>query len=144
MPGKVLINGTAYSVNGGKTLISGTGYSIKQGRVLIDGTVYSIAFGKTFTVSGSSTENDMWGVAVLNGTAKSKDGTYSISDSDSLQVYLTGASSSYDASCKVYLNGTLVKSGKGYYTISNPTQYKSITIKFTRMSNYVLCNITTT
>lgn len=41
---KTLINGTAYTVQGGKCLVNGTVYSIKKGRTLINGTGYDINF----------------------------------------------------------------------------------------------------
>lgn len=41
---KTLINGTAYTVQGGKCLVNGTGYDVKKGRTLINGTGYDIAF----------------------------------------------------------------------------------------------------
>ena len=44
---KALVNGTAYTVQGGKCLVNGTVYSIKKGRTLIGGTGYDIAFEET-------------------------------------------------------------------------------------------------
>lgn len=41
---KTLINGTAYTVQGGKCMVNGTVYSIKKGRTLIDGTGWDITF----------------------------------------------------------------------------------------------------
>ena len=41
---KTLVNGTAYTVQGGKCLVNGTEYSIKKGRTLIGGTGYDIRF----------------------------------------------------------------------------------------------------
>ena len=41
---KTLVNGTAYTVQGGRCLVNGTGYEIKKGRTLINGTGYDITF----------------------------------------------------------------------------------------------------
>lgn len=41
---KTLINGTAYTVQGGKCLVNGTVYNILKGRTLIGGTGYDITF----------------------------------------------------------------------------------------------------
>ena len=49
MAHKTIINGTAYTVNGGKCLVNGTAYSIKKGRTLINGTGYDITFGETIS-----------------------------------------------------------------------------------------------
>ena len=52
---KTLINGTAYTVQGGKCMVNGTVYSIKKGRTLINGTGYDITFeeaiGKTWVLN---------------------------------------------------------------------------------------------
>ena len=42
--GKCLVNGTAYTVQGGKCLVNGTAYDVKKGRTLINGTGYDITF----------------------------------------------------------------------------------------------------
>ena len=41
---KTLVNGTAYTVQGGKCMVNGTVYNIKKGRTLIGGTGYDINF----------------------------------------------------------------------------------------------------
>lgn len=41
---KTLVNGTAYTVQGGKCMVGGTVYNILKGRTLIDGTGYDITF----------------------------------------------------------------------------------------------------
>lgn len=41
---KTLINGTAYTVQGGKCMVNGTVYNILKGRTLINGTGYDITF----------------------------------------------------------------------------------------------------
>lgn len=52
---KTLINGTAYTVQGGKCMVNGTVYNIKKGRTLIGGTGYDITFeeaiGKTWVIN---------------------------------------------------------------------------------------------
>lgn len=45
---KTLINGTAYTVQGGKCLVNGTGYDVKKGRTLINGTGYDISFAPPY------------------------------------------------------------------------------------------------
>lgn len=51
MAHKTLINGTAYTINGGKDLIDGTSYAKKQGNALIVGTAMSIPFSSGITLS---------------------------------------------------------------------------------------------
>ena len=45
---KTLINGTAYTVQGGRCLVNGTAYDIKKGRTLIGGTGYDITFAPPY------------------------------------------------------------------------------------------------
>lgn len=45
---KTLINGTAYTVQGGKCMVNGTVYNILKGRTLIDGTGYDITFKPSY------------------------------------------------------------------------------------------------
>ena len=45
---KTLVNGTAYTVQGGKCMVNGTVYSIKKGRTLIGGTGYDITFAPSY------------------------------------------------------------------------------------------------
>lgn len=148
MAGKTRIDGTAYSIKGGKTRIDGTAYTIKQGKTRIDGTAYTISLGgKTLIVSGTDTSGYNYGYVALN-SYKIADGTREITDSDTLMVYVGSNSTSYGASCRVYLNGSGVKAGSGMYTL-NISSYKTINIKFTEYTAgafdiYYHCNITTT
>ena len=48
---KTLINGTAYTVQGGKCMVNGTVYDIKKGRTLIGGTGYDIKFSDGLYIS---------------------------------------------------------------------------------------------
>ena len=52
---KTLVNGTAYTVQGGKCMVGGTVYNILEGRTLIGGTGYDITFeeaiGKTWVIN---------------------------------------------------------------------------------------------
>ena len=45
---KTLINGTAYTVQGGKCMVNGTVYNILKGRTLIGGTGYDITFAPSY------------------------------------------------------------------------------------------------
>lgn len=45
---KTLVNGTAYTVQGGKCMVGGTVYNILKGRTLIDGTGYDITFKPSY------------------------------------------------------------------------------------------------
>ena len=45
---KTLINGTAYTVQGGKCMVNGTVYNILKGRTLIDGMGYDITFAPPY------------------------------------------------------------------------------------------------
>ena len=64
---KTLVNGTAYTVQGGKCMVGGTVYNILKGRTLIGGTGYDITFeeaiGKTWVINErlySSAFNDSY------------------------------------------------------------------------------------
>ena len=46
--GRCLVNGTGYTVQGGRCLVNGTGYDIKKGRTLIGGTGYDIVFKPSY------------------------------------------------------------------------------------------------
>lgn len=46
---KTLVNGTAYTVQGGKCMVNGTVYNILKGRTLIDGTGWDITFQNGYT-----------------------------------------------------------------------------------------------
>ena len=147
MPGKTLINGTAYTIKGGKTLIDGTAYSIKQGKTRVSGTAYTItlASGTTVTITGDLNSN--YGYATVNGTKITATGTTKTLESGgTLSVYVGSGNANYASSCRVRLNGSAVKIGSGTYTISNPTQYGTITLKFTwsLTGGYYSCDITTT
>lgn len=47
---KTLVNGTAYTVQGGKCMVNGTVYNILKGRTLIDGTGWDITFPSALTM----------------------------------------------------------------------------------------------
>ena len=49
---KTLVNGTAYTVQGGKCMVGGTVYNILKGRTLIGGTGYDITFAPPFPRKG--------------------------------------------------------------------------------------------
>lgn len=146
MAGKTRVDGTTYEIKGGKTRVDGTTYEIKSGKTRIDGTTYNITFssGKTLTISGTG---GSYAMTYINNYGEG-DGTYTLQDSDVVKVYVGSNSTSYGASCRVYLNGSGVKSGSGYYTL-NISSYKTINIKFTEYTVgafdfYYHCNITTT
>lgn len=149
MAGKTLINGTAYTIKGGKTRINGTAYSIKQGKTLVNGTAYTISLGGNVSLSFSGDFDVNYSYATWNGNAvKTAMSTANASTDGTLSVYVSSSSTSYRASCRVYLNGAAVKSGYGTYTI-NMSQYKtSIAIKFVKKTAgsyvYYNCEITAT
>lgn len=142
MAGKTKINGTNYTISGGKTKISGTNYSIVGGRTKINGTNYSISFSKKLTIIGSDGD---WTLVRLNNADK-VDGTYDYTDTSSVRVWVIAKDTAYSSYCRVYLNGTLVQSGDGPYTISSPGQYNSITVeyKWQNYNTYPWAYITTT
>lgn len=134
------VDGTNYNVIGGRCRVDGTSYKIIGGKTKVDGTAYSIRFGKTLTISKS---NDYCWVSV-DGKEK-PDGTYEYNDDTVIKVYVYASDDAYLSSCKLYLNGTVVKSGSGLYTLSNVSSYNTITIKFTNIeSSYYFGYITTT
>lgn len=50
MANKTLVNGTAYTVQGGKCMVNGTVYNILKGRTLIDGTAWDITLPSVVTM----------------------------------------------------------------------------------------------
>lgn len=74
---KTLINGTAYTVQGGKCMVGGTVYDIKKGRTLIDGTGWDITFPSTLTmpVKGDLITMNLDGTDRLYRVLKIVDGT---------------------------------------------------------------------
>lgn len=142
MASKTRVNGTAYDIKGGMTRINGTAYSIKSGMTRVNGTAYTISLGgKTITISNTL---GSYGMAYLNNYGLGN-GTSSFKDTDTLKVYV-GGDSSYSSYARVFLNDSVVKTGAGYYTLSNISQYKTITIKFEykNYNTYGWCYITTT
>ena len=72
---KTLINGTAYTVQGGKCLVNGTVYDIKKGRTLIGGTGYDITFAPPFPRKGDLITMNLDGTDRLYRVLKIVDGT---------------------------------------------------------------------
>lgn len=72
---KTLINGTAYTVQGGKCMVNGTVYNILKGRTLIDGTVWDITFapllpkkGDLITMNLDGTDRKYRVLKIVDGT----------------------------------------------------------------------------
>ena len=151
MAGKTLVNGTAYDIKGGKTLINGTAYDIKGGKTLISGTAYDISVGKsTITLNVVNTNNALNSNScyyIINSTKYTVAGSREIAYTDTLKIYVSGSSSSYNSKCFVRLNGVKVQSGAGTYTV-NLDGCKTIKLDFSPIiygTNYAkVCDITTT
>lgn len=150
MAHRTKVNGTNYSIIGGRTKVDGTNYKIIGGRTKINGTNYSISFGKPLTVSGTyqdASNGSYLSYATFNGTILIKDGEHTYDDTyDSIQVKVEGLQTAYSQYNRVYLNGTLVKSGAGTYKLTNINNYNSIKIVFESQNynTYFYCYITTT
>lgn len=72
---KTLINGTAYTVQGGKCMVNGTVYNILKGRTLIDGTVWDITFAPLFPKKGDLITMNLDGTDRQYRVLKIVDGT---------------------------------------------------------------------
>lgn len=74
---KTLINGTAYTVQGGKCMVNGTVYNILKGRTLIDGTAWDITFPEPLVmpVKGDLITMNLDGTDRLYRVLKVVDGT---------------------------------------------------------------------
>lgn len=74
---KTLVNGTAYTVQGGKCMVGGTVYNILKGRTLIDGTGYDITFPEPLVmpVKGDLITMNLDGTDRLYRVLKIVDGT---------------------------------------------------------------------
>ena len=74
---KTLVNGTAYTVQGGKCMVNGTVYNILKGRTLIGGTGYDITFPEPLVmpVKGDLITMNLDGTDRLYRVLKIVDGT---------------------------------------------------------------------
>ena len=145
--GKTRIDGTAYEITGGKTRIDGTAYKLTGGKTRIDGTVYGISFGKPLTVSGTYISGDNYYAFASFADEILNDGSYTYDESKSyILIDVYGLQTNYNQYNRVYLNGSLVKSGSGTYKLTNINNYNSIKIVFESQNynTYFYCYITTT
>lgn len=115
MPGKKLVDGSAYTSIPGKPMVGGTVYTVKEGKTMVDGTAYSIKFEKGTPLS----EYSVGSIVKLNvsGTAK-----------EFIVVHQGLPSSIYDDSC----NGTWLLMKDIYesraWHSSNVNDYENSTI----------------
>ena len=151
---KVMIDGTVYDITGGRTMVSGTNYDIDNGKVMIAGTVYEISFSLPVTTivfnvtNANSTLNANSAYYILNGEKQTYAGTGgTIYSNETLQVYVSGSTATYNNYCTITLNGVIVKSGSGTYTV-NLQGCKTVTLAFRTEINGTnwakCCDITTT
>ena len=142
------VNGTNYNIIGGRCKVDGTNYNIIGGRCKVNGTAYSISFQKTFTVSGA------YGVPAAycnwNGnviTTNLYDTELIFNDGDTLAVNVAGLSSQVDYYSYISINGGIVKTGKGSYSLDT-SKLNNISIKFyigeVEAGAYGYCVITAT
>ena len=118
MAHKTKINGTTYSIKGGKTKVNGTAYSIKKGMTKVNGTGYAIKFSEPVKVYSNGWSNSQSFIQVKNATTNVQYSTgstakwsYTAQTGDVIQV--DGYVWSTSGSVNIYLNGKLVKSGRG-------------------------------
>lgn len=146
MAGKTMIGGVAYDIKAGKTMIGGVAYDIKAGKTLVDGVAYDIKLGGLeLILSGATKFGSTAGAWVeLNGTIISDDGTYPLTEGDSLKIYLAPLAGSRKEPNRILLNGTQVASGYG----SNAAEYtltveSSASVVFTSVSRHWIATVTT-
>lgn len=68
MPGKKLVDGSAYASIPGKPMVGGTVYTIKEGKTMVDGTAYSIKFASDVVVTITGSGNHKMAYVTINGT----------------------------------------------------------------------------
>lgn len=146
MAGKTMIGGVAYDIKAGKTMIGGVAYDIKAGKTLVDGVAYDIKLGGLeLILSGATKTGNITGAWVeLNGTIISDDGTYPLTEGDSLKIYLAPLAGSRRHPNRILLNGTQVASGYG----SNAAEYtltveSSVSVVFEKLINNWIATVTT-
>ena len=146
MAGKTMIGGVAYDIKAGKTMIGGVAYDIKAGKTMIGGVAYDIKLGGLeLTLSGAAKTSSTVGAWVeLNGTIISDDGTYPLTEGDSLKIYLAPLAGSRRHPNKILLNGTQVATGYG----SNAAEYtltveSSASVVFTKSTQNWIATVTT-
>lgn len=110
---KTLINGTAYTVQGGKCMVNGTVYNILKGRTLIDGTGWDIAFpsaiempakGDLITMNLDGTDRLYRVLKIVDGTTVEVLGMWNVSTSTAFD---SNATNTYrDNALDTYLNTT--------------------------------------
>lgn len=80
---KTLINGTAYTVQGGKCLVNGTSYGIKKGRTLIGGTGYDITFKPSYDLVFA---NNTWEQIIEACHSNAVPGTWKVADQKPMTI----------------------------------------------------------
>ena len=129
---KTLVNGTAYTVQGGKCMVNGTVYNILKGRTLIDGTGWDITFpsaltmpakGDLITMNLDGTDRQYRVLKIVDGTTVEVLGMWNVSTS-----MVFGSNNTYSGSAlDTYLNttwyNTLSTEAKNAIVPKNITQY---------------------
>ena len=133
---KTLINGTAYTVQGGKCMVNGTVYNILKGRTLIGGTGYDITFPEPLVmpVKGDLITMNLDGTDRLYRVLKIVDGTtvevlvmwdrlssYFVSDLNGSDRY---AGSPLDSCLNTTWYNTLSSNAKAAIVPKNISQYQ--------------------
>ena len=114
---KTLINGTAYTVQGGKCLVNGTVYNILKGRTLIGGTGYDITFAPPFPRKGDLITMNLDGTDRLYRVLKIVDGT---------TVEVLGMWDGLSSSFISDLNGSNIYAGSPLDSYLNTTWYNTL------------------
>lgn len=81
MPGKKLVDGSAYASIPGKPMVGGTVYTIKEGKTMVDGTAYSIKFSSDVIVTINGTgliNNNKRAYVEISGTQYTSAATVTI------------------------------------------------------------------
>lgn len=149
MAQETMIGGTVYEIKKGRVLIGGTEYEIKRGETLVGGTVYEIPFSHpvSLTVVGSySSDRCYFSVdgqkiepsSTVYGT-KDNPLKMEIQSDQTLSVRVGGTDSSFT---NVSLNGSVVQSGAGTYTL-DITERTNVKIQFSAKMLNFKCEITT-
>ncbi len=122
---KTLINGTAYTVQGGKCMVGGTVYNILKGRTLIGGTGYDILFGSNKIKVTITAPKTGYASVTIDGVRYSSAAELEVEPGTAIKCEVKGSATNVKR--YIYRNGELVSSGNAY----SMTAEKDVSIELT-------------
>ena len=143
MAHKTMINGTAYDISGGADLIAGTKYQIGGGKTRIAGTGYDISFAPglfTVEVTGGKIDGTYYHMYLVYGGVKYAAESVEIPAGSTVTIKMESTVATY--TCKIYLNGSLIKTGSKTLTYNFPVT-RNYRVAFMFANKTISANIIT-